>query len=870
MLGSTVRLERIDQDIVDRLSDLSGQVRPGEVIPAYLTIYPLPSRQHTVVARTWPDLTAPRAGCVLTRSLIVPRTVWETAPSLDGFISLLTPFRASEDLQALMVPPSKGSLATVPTVGMAELVEALFLEARKPIVAFDATNAEVAAVRLLTAFWPSFRGNFSICTYALGPRKLAGRDFDLVFSPKSVKSRFSEWGGRKIDFGSAKAPRHRWSPEVADAIFANAQPSLVRRDELDLLAGDALGDEALFRKSLLWNELAEKADRVPSATLGMLDILNSQPGTAHRVLPHVGQIIARGAANAVAELPVPEAWQFLDTLAGKLHAKTELDALDVVVRRHSAALTRKDPDSAVSFTRSLEEASEALPETLLIGMGEGLRDAGLMGFALGIPPRIGTFLMATVPGFTPMLAKAIRDNRLSPQTVLSFLEAGDASLRRQAASTLLPEIDSAEFAPLIPATLRRSSDSELTEWIMSIITKTKLTVQALDDGIVDAIRDDESMDAIRNGVAEKFTNKDADRFLIRTLKLLPHDVNWLTRAKLPGKRSAILLTAVMASHNDRALMEAQRDEAVRSQLFDVLSRDLANSAQEMARLLLIGAVSTEDLLSHGRLVLPHLPRDQRRKDLLARVVEQGLMGGRSGDVRVGQAVSEYLDEVGARQVVWWATSQTSPGWRVGQNLMILAKLTPSQRKAIEAVVDELAERLTRRSLVDLDGEGFAAWAALLWESRTGVAANYIRASSISMSATIERTQLPVSEVVAAAFPGIYGELIRAKETEPDGLLGALMALPRMFVGDWDHAKPARHGLVDAFMASSWPPSHLLLAAERAGILDRICIRVLRQRGGEHYLRRAIEDLGRLDVNLEKEIIAEVRSLAYKDTEGEWD
>jgi hypothetical protein len=43
LLGSTLRLDRTDQDVIDRLSDLSGQVRPGETIPPYLTVYPLPT-----------------------------------------------------------------------------------------------------------------------------------------------------------------------------------------------------------------------------------------------------------------------------------------------------------------------------------------------------------------------------------------------------------------------------------------------------------------------------------------------------------------------------------------------------------------------------------------------------------------------------------------------------------------------------------------------------------------------------------------------------------------------------------------------------------------------------------------------------------
>ena len=107
-----------------------------------------------------------------------------------------------------------------------ELVEALFLEARKPIVVFDASDADLLTTRLLTAFWPTIRSEFSVCTYALGPRKIGGRDFDLVFAPKNARSRFSNWSGRKIEAGSPKSARHRWSSAVAVSILQSPHPTL--------------------------------------------------------------------------------------------------------------------------------------------------------------------------------------------------------------------------------------------------------------------------------------------------------------------------------------------------------------------------------------------------------------------------------------------------------------------------------------------------------------------------------------------------------------------------------------------------------------------------------------------------------------------
>jgi hypothetical protein len=265
LLSASLRLAREDQDTVDRLSDMSGPLRPGETFSPYLTTYPLPSGSFYVLARTWQDLAAPRAGCVLTRSLLVPTTMWEGIDRIDRLFSLLTPIEPGERATALEVGETEARLPTVEDPRMIELVEALFLENRQPIVIFDVTEAEIITLRLLTAFWPSFRRNFSVCTFALASRKIGDRDFDLMFAPKSARTRFSDWSGRRIDMGG-KA-RHRWSSLTAAHIFQAEHPSLVAHDTLGMLKSDTRGDESVLRLSLLWNELSEKAPSTPTAVL---------------------------------------------------------------------------------------------------------------------------------------------------------------------------------------------------------------------------------------------------------------------------------------------------------------------------------------------------------------------------------------------------------------------------------------------------------------------------------------------------------------------------------------------------------------------------------------------------------------------------
>lgn len=869
LLASTIRLDRSDQDLVDRLSDLSGQVRPGEVIPAYLTIYPLPSREHVVVARTWPDLKARRAGCVLTRNLIVPRSMWEDADEIKSFVDLLVPFDEDGKLEPLRPPVPIRSLPPFLESNGSELVEAIFLEARKPIVAFGALDPDLIAVRLLTSLWPAFRVNFAICTYALSARKLAGREFDLLFAPKTVRSRFGDWPGRKIEVSSPKSARHRWSAQLAQSIFVAPRPSLAGDDPLGLLAFDSRGDESIFRKTLLWRELAEKANSTPTAVLGLLDILNSQPGTAQRAMPIVGQLLSDGVASTVPNMVVEEAWSFLNTIEGKLRNREELALLNDELERQAELLTVRDPNAAVEFTMEIQDA-QVLPNRLLLGIGQGLSKAPASSVFDRLPAKVGSFLLGRSPDFAGLAASALRNGIMSPDVLSDFLRKGEAASRRAAASVVLNEIDSAAFVPIVPLVLSRAMPDELAEWILAILKRTKLKVPELDASIVDTIRDEPTMITLRDAVVSHFSGAPAERFLAQTLKLLPHDIAWLLKAPILPGMSARLIHSVMVRQKDRAVMEAQRDDVVREQLLKVLSSDAKLCASQIARVLLLGAPTIDDLLHHGQNALPYLQAGRQRQELLATIFERGFAEGPASDSRLPILLGDHLDEIGARQVIWWATSDNVPSWRVTQNVRLLVGLPDAVRRLVEASVDDLCERLARRAKEDLGVDAYVGWAELLWESQKTAPKAYLKGAFRSLSATIDLTRKPVSDVIAAAFPGVYRELLSRKYDEPDGFVGLMFLIPRMLISDWDQAKPARHGLVDAFLSSNWPPAHLFLAAYRAGILDRICLRVARQRGGEKYLERAASDLDRLTKAEASAIRNGLSSIGRRDMRDEWD
>ena len=233
LLSSSFVLEASDQDVVNQFSDLTGRIRPGELFDPYLTAYPLPSQAYYVVARTFQDLEAPRSGCVVTRSLLIPMDVWAALNHLEWLMPMLAPVQRGEEVSPRQhpttggIPPKKVSDGRV-----VELIDALFFDLMRPVVVFDALEADLISTRLLVALWPSLRCHFSFCTLAFGPRRLGDHDFDLQFAPLSVQSRFSSEGFCRIGLRGSRQGEtvHHLAASTATRIFHSDDPRLTAPD----------------------------------------------------------------------------------------------------------------------------------------------------------------------------------------------------------------------------------------------------------------------------------------------------------------------------------------------------------------------------------------------------------------------------------------------------------------------------------------------------------------------------------------------------------------------------------------------------------------------------------------------------------------
>jgi len=99
LLSGSIKLDSQSDELVTRLSDLSGSMAFDLEVRPYLTCYPLPNLKYYAVGKTWLDTSAPRTGCVLTHTLLIPIESWisNTTPSI--FRNLIDKPASSNDTE---------------------------------------------------------------------------------------------------------------------------------------------------------------------------------------------------------------------------------------------------------------------------------------------------------------------------------------------------------------------------------------------------------------------------------------------------------------------------------------------------------------------------------------------------------------------------------------------------------------------------------------------------------------------------------------------------------------------------------------------------------------------------------------------------
>ncbi|MFL6388859.1 MAG: hypothetical protein ACJ71U_15360 [Terriglobales bacterium] len=847
LLATSVKLVREDQDTIDRLSDISGALRPDERFSPYLTAYPLPSGEYYVLAKTWQDLDARRAGCVLTRSFLIRLGDWIHFEDVQGLIQRLKPV----DRHNVLVEPfdmDSDNNRNIPPVNLCrttELVEALFLEERQPIVVFGTTESDLIITRLLTAFWPGIKRNFSTCSFALGPRTVAGRPFDLVFSPKELRSRFAKWEGRRIDGSGERDPvmRHKWSAATSRRIFEDPSPALSRIDALGILSRDRTGDESRLRLALLWNDLVEQLKESPTAILGMLDILQSQTEDlskySHEINVAVSEAIKRSSG-----MEASKTLEFLVPLCNKL-ADTPIPlGIVLKLRRSIAQTTAGDVSAAIRLIASSLPNGKFITRILFAGIGAGiakvpaqfldeqlfskLTDEHLM-LLLAVSKQFSMELV----GEEPASLDSLWIDRLA-----EALNFPASQLTKRAKSNITENLINEMQLPLLEACMREAHLSEVLRVLKALWKKSKLAIPAFDSVLLAAVKGRSELLELRNVTLAMPATSGTVRLLLSSLNACIEDFEWTIHERRVGHAIRSKMIGVLFEQSSATVLATL---ARKQDLLEDLQRNFDASVYSAAIYPYLKTLAWSDLdidvvLSVALPLLQQI-RSHSRSEILSIFIYKALRySQRSSNESICHLISDEQFVVNPDYLVANAVSPESTATRISDNLLILNRSHPRVRREVLRYIDNLSLRVSQHQPEKLTDDGINSWSELIRDAGEINPVGQMRAAGTALAFALTQLKKNVSPLVVVSFPLVYRELKQGKETP---LLWAI------FFQDWDRCKAVRKELIESFIKSSWPPLDLLKASLPTGDLDRILGRLLKDERGSKYLKRLTTYIGEL-------------------------
>ena len=832
LLESSVHLDPKDQDLIDYLSDISGPLRPNERFGGYITSYPLPSRKYYALARTEQDLNAPRAGCVITKTLLVPMDFWENE-AWPGNLPLL--FNSPTNVGSVSIPIGLKVpvLPPLDNLVLSELVEALFLEKRQAIVVFGAPNPVEITVRLLTSFFPDMRSNFSLCTFSLTPRILEVRSFDLQFAPKSVRSRFSDWEGRRIETAPKKTgDRHRWTSVLTHRIFRATVPHLGNPASLKILVNPReKKNEGILRVSLLWDELYEAALKSPPAVLGLIDIANSR-GDTTSIWNVLRPVVANAVITAANSLESKIALGFLTTLLEKLDPQPPMEEITQSLRTAGIELAQRDWDTALSYLGHQAHFDSQNEKTLAQSMATSIatvEEGKLTTALLAIPPVRLVQMASLDDGILSSIFSAkdpTTDAILIQNITEGFrsLEAHERDLQRvRFLSCIRGDKDSALLAEII----RVADVCELVQTVDLIWGNEACRTPHLGKILCSAATEDRKKLQVCSAFARLSDDMETNRCIERLLVLDFADVEWLLKNKNMGNRRLRFLSNLIEQSNPEEIQGVFGSERIAKKALHLLASNLKQFASAAGSIALLPSIPTKDLTDVGPKIFRMLSEDKKpgiAQSLIMRIFSDGTVR----DMNLAERIlTDMIEHIDLSKVITIGLGRNLDGQQISRNLMAFDRVSPQVRTLLQVKVLQMVELLANRSIFDLTNNGATALARLIESAAEFDRQTYVKICSIILPFAFSSPLKPASKVVVVTFPTVYGELRKAR---PDSGLTKIFK----FV-DWDKCKVARKKLVHAFLASKWPPVDLAIIGFRACELEKILKRLVKEPQGPRYL-----------------------------------
>ncbi len=852
LLSSTVRLAKADQDLIDRLSDVAGPLSPGERFTPYLTLYPLPSETYYVVARTWQDIDAPRAGCVRTRSVLVPMAEWQEMQDVASVVAVATEGGPDQPAERRTPTAAPALLPLVDPLQGTELIEAMFLEERAPIVVFDAEKPEPLALRLTTALWPGFRRTFSMSTFARSPRTIGRRSFDLVFASKEARSRFGDWEGRRIDGRKRAQARHPWSEPIIAQVLSSPVPSLKSLDALGEMSSDDVGTESALRVSLLWGDLRRKLPSSPTAALGMLDIANTRKVRQVDLIRELEPALARSAAMAAATMQAEDAWRYLGALIQKLEGLRPSISVEESIRTAAVDLAARHPIETVEVLSSLNV--EPQKELLVSAAADGLARSLDLNIAELLSRLDGEDLLDLLFASTTLAEGTVSKFPVCSSALASALRTADDGVRAEARRRLLGLLVDDHHVDPARLLIDDLDADGLVEETAHVNAVNGLSSPGIRSVLIERARALQAEAVLREAVSGMGASAGGDALVEATLHQTATDMDWLLSSPaLTQRRRIQLIRSLLATANPQQLRGMLADQSTLTKTIASLNTATESDAELLSRIaqnvtmpphkyvaliiallpILKGGISTELLAKAIEFALPQEPNK------VSFVVLEPLLSAAGAKLNGGRMM-----RVGLQRGV-------SPA-AASRNLVAFGRTPAATRGSLLAGIEEMAVAIAGRHQLDISTEATEATAKLLWESASVNTNGFGRASAILLPLALADRRESASPLIAAAFPPVYRELAKGSSFD-------LFSYIFVF-SDWDKCKTARRRLIDAFVHSEWRISDIAIAAVRAGDPISILGRIARERGGEKVLRGLIVDLKQVPEEMRKPIRAALKEL----------
>lgn len=870
-IAASIKLAGRDSELITRLSDLSGSLSSGLQIDPYLTVYPLPSRQYFAVARTWPDLQAPRAGCVLTHTLLIPADTWATLHDVRTMNGLFrNPHHASDRdfSEPINLQMRQGKIENqalkVDIPRARAFVSRYFGQGLKPIVWFNASDPEEYLWRLLEHLWPRLRTAFSSCTFSLQQRVLHDRPFDLLFAPSVVYARFTKLSADQLieptaDRKSTGSESEPWSEYWANALFS-ADPGLPANESELPIWSELSEDPTAVRKLSLVHELRLRAAQSPTAGVGAIDVVESLAYDAAAAVP-LKKLIVRDAINAtIAATSAEDALMSLKLIEDRLHRESFRSVADEsysIISDAAFQIASREPETSIRvspswFPDTHIDARNALINGVLEGLASATHSSPSRLAALQFHPKIAIELLRAHPGFASKYMEIGGEN--ASRVLASWLSTDiDLETLQQIRRSLIPSLMVYD-SDLFPAILRDVTDVETTA-TLDALSKSSNGFSDRDIQIVVADR----ISLIHPQAVRAWGSK-TPLWSAGTAAVVASAYGRskqgfdeiLQGSELNGSRQADVLAAMLCSHdsNDpywlRELMS--HDARVLSILLlkkgeslDDIDCALFKVLKEASELFL---ASSDELISSisgfkGRPTFRTLS-DAAAKSALAVYIAEGRNSSTMRDFISGPISMQWLENVSAAQLGAVISRSCSNGAAsVVRALKWIAEASNALYARRPAVLPDLCENLLPR--IRQHNSADAQYSLIEIVHRAGSLPGYDLRQVLSakmLRFCLDNVHLPLGVLVAETFPDVYLEAIKDNGRRPSFLASLFVAY------DWDKGKDLRISLIDSFLRSHWvwAPGDLAIAASRAGILRKVFKRLLRKPDGENYIRAMRADL----------------------------